>query len=343
MSWQLQWDCGIAEIISTAAILKSCTFRLPSGRLFAPLAWAPWADAEQSGSDLPGHMRRLGGEFICLPFGVGTVPPALTARWMSSASRYPQPVQHGVCADEEWRLVSSSARHIELRIDYPRTGDIESITRVIRAVPAVPALDIQVSVYARRPTELPFALHPIFRLPDRLSSVLLQVPFRRGFTYPGTLPPGISPLITDAEFEKLEAVPLEAGGYFDVSRLPDGRPTEELLQLAGVTGDATITYADENARVRLSWDRELLPSCLLWVSDRSLQEAPWGGRFRGFALEPAAVAFDLPVECARGPNPIRAAGTPTTLALDPLRPTVIAYRLSAEEIFDPHHHAGVAP
>lgn len=333
MNWHLQWDYGSAEIISTAAILKSCTFRLPSGRLFAPLACAPWAGGrEEVDLDLPGHMRQLGGEFVCLPFGVGAPPPGLAARWASADSRYPQPVQHGPCAEREWRLVSSSRTHVEMRIDYPGTDDIKSVTRVIRADPSGPALDMQVSVHARRATALPFALHPIFRMPQRPLAVSVHIPCRRGFTYPGILPPGISPLATDAEFDTLAAVPLAAGGYLDLSHLPHGPPAEEFLQLIGVTGEATIAYADEHAGVRLTWDPKLLPSCLLWLSDRSLQEAPWRGGFRGFAIEPAAAAFDLPVDHTRGPNPIRTAGTPTVLAVGTVRPTVVAYRLAAEEL-----------
>lgn len=332
-NWHLQWDFGIAEIISTAAILKACTFRLPSGRLFAPLACAPWASGrEKVDPDLPGHMRHLGGEFVCLPFGVGAVPPLLARRWAESGASYPQPVQHGACADGEWDLVSSSSSHVQLRIDYPKEGDIDFVTRTIRADPAASALDIQVSICARRSTRLPFAFHPIFRLPDRPLGASIHIPFRHGFTYPGTLPPGISPTATDADFGTLRAVPIIGGGHLDLSRLPHGGPMEEFIQLAGVTGEATVEYRDERTRVRLTWDSKMLPSCLLWVSDRSLQEPPWCGRFRGFAIEPAAAAFDLPVEVARGPNPIQAEGSATVLAVHPGQPTMIGYRLAAEEI-----------
>lgn len=332
-SWHLQWDFGSAEIISTAAILKACVFRLPSGRLFAPLACALWASGrEDVHPDLPGHMRHLGGEFVCLPFGVGTLPPSLGRRWADSGGTYPQPVQHGACADGEWDLVSSSSSHVELRIDYPKEDDIHFVTRTVRADAAASALDIQISVYARRSTRLPFAFHPIFRLPHRPLGASIHIPFRRGFTYPGTLPPGISPTATDVDFESLAAVPLKAGGYFDLSRLPHEEPMEEFIQLAGVTGEATVEYAYERARVRLTWDPKMLPSCLLWVSDRSLQEPPWCGRFQGFAIEPAATAFDLPVDVARGPNPVQAEGTATVLPVHPGQPTVIGYRMAAEEI-----------
>jgi len=332
-SWHLHWALGSAEIISTAAILKACTFRLPSGRLFAPFACAPWAGGRESvAPDLPGHMRHLGGEFVCLPFGVGSVPPSLAARWGGSDGTFPQPVQHGACADGEWDLVSSSPTHVELRIDYPKGDDIHSVTRTIRADPAAAALDIQISVHARRSTALPFAFHPVFRLPHRPSGVSIQIPFRRGLTYPGTLAPGISPAAADAAFESLAAVPLKSGGDFDLSRLPHGKPMEEFIQLMGVTGEATVEYADERARVRLTWDPKMLPSCLLWVSDRSLQEPPWCGRFQGFAIEPAAAVFDLPVGIARRSNPVRAEGAATVLPMHPGEPTVIGYRLAAEEI-----------
>jgi len=162
--------------------------------------------------------------------------------------------------------------------------------------------------------------------------VSIHIPFRRGLTYPGTLPPGISSTATDADFESLAAVPLKGGEYLDLSRLPHGKPMEEFIQLMGVTGEAIVEYADEAARMRLTWDPKMLPSCLLWVSDRSLQEPPWCGRFQGFAIEPAATAFDLPVDIARRPNPVRAEGAATVLPMHPGEPTVIRYRLAAEEI-----------
>ena len=260
------------------------------------------------------------------------MPPALARRWGGSEGTYPQPVQHGACADEEWDLVSSSPTHVELRLEYPKGGDIDSVTRTVRADPVASALDIQIAIFVRRSTGLPFAFHPIFRLPQRPLGVSLHIPFRRGLTYPGTLPPGISPTAIDASFESLTAVPLKGGGHFDLSRLPHGEPMEEFIQLMGVNGEASVEYAEERARVRLTWDPKMLPSCLLWVSDRSLQEPPWGGRFRGFAVEPAAAVFDLPVDVARRANPVRAEGAATVLPLHPGEPTVIRYRLAAEEI-----------
>jgi hypothetical protein len=221
---------------------------------------------------------------------------------------------------------------VKLRIDYPQGDDVAFVTRAVRADPSASALDIQISVYARRATKLPFAFHPIFRLPNRPFGVSVHIPFRHGFTYPGTLPPGTSPTAIDTDFEALTAVPRNGGGCFDLSRLPHREPLEEFLQLTGVTGEATVTYADERARIRLTWDPKRLPSCLLWVSDQALQEPPWGGRFQGFAVEPAVTAFDLPVEVARGPNPIQAAGTNTVIAVHPGQPTVMGYRLAAEEI-----------
>ena len=260
------------------------------------------------------------------------MPSSLARRWAVSGDTYPQSVQHGACADEEWDLVSSSPTHVELRIDYPKEDDLAFVTRTVCADPSASALDIRVSVYARRSTRLPFAFHPIFRLPNRPFGVSVHIPFRHGFTYPGTLPPGTSPTAVDTGFETLTAVPRKGGGRFDLSQLPHREPMEEFVQLTGVTGEATVMYADERARIRLTWDPKMLPSCLLWVSDQALQEPPWCGRFQGFAVEPAAAAFDLPVEVARGPNPVQAEGTATVIAVHPGQPTTIEYRLAAEEI-----------
>jgi len=45
-----------------------------------------------------------------------------------------------------------------------------------------------------------------------------------------------------------------------------------------------IDYFDEHAYAQLSGDTTMLPSCLLWPSDRALAEPPWNQRFRGLGF-----------------------------------------------------------
>jgi hypothetical protein len=330
--WKLDWEFGHAEVIGTAGILRDCTFRLPSGRLFSPLARAPWAGRNDLDESLPGHMRHLGGEFLCLPFGMGEAPQDLSPRWDAERAAHKNVLlQHGPSADQEWALIDFTSSQIELRIDYPDDHDIRYITRRIRVDPKRPALAIQAVVYARRPTRLPLGLHPILRLPERPNTARVDIDFQNGLTYPATLPPGTSPCAVDAYFTRLGEVPTRAGGHADFSQLPLNSPAEELFQLCGVAGEATLHYLDEQAKIRLNWDPSQLPSCLIWISDRALQEAPWGGCFRGIGIEPVAAAFDLSIEVAVGANPIAASGIATALSFEPSTPVVIDYRIAGED------------
>ena len=66
---RLQWSHGEATVLTTAAMLAECSFALPSGD-FSPFARAPWI-GNISDPEISGHLRELGGDFVCLPFGVG--------------------------------------------------------------------------------------------------------------------------------------------------------------------------------------------------------------------------------------------------------------------------------
>ena len=60
---------------------------------------------------------------------------------------------------------TSTPDRITLTCDYPETHPIRRLTRIITADPAAPALDITLTVEARRPCRLPIGLHPTLRLP----------------------------------------------------------------------------------------------------------------------------------------------------------------------------------
>jgi hypothetical protein len=82
--------------------------------------------------------------------------------------------------------------------------------------------------------------------------------------------------------------------------------------LCRVDSPITVRYPAEDVRFRLTWDTKILPSCLLWPTDRSITEPPWNGRFRGLGLEPIA-----------------AMAVATCVEVIPDRPLVIRYRIEA--------------
>jgi len=314
-----------------AAMLWDCEFRLKSGRRFTPLARAPWADQIGVDASLPAHMRLLGGEFVCLPFGIGGMPADLSPEWRSDAWGNVNRTPHGHSADGTWGLVSSDPSQVELQLQYPQDEDVESVTRRVKVVPDAPALDFELIVKARRCTRQPIGLHPILRLPEWPSQLAIEASFDFGVTYPALVPPGASRVAAGRRFACLSSIDGIRSGSVDYSRLPKQTPTEEMLMLCKVHGPLTVRYMDENACLRLTWDTNVLPSCLLWPSDRALADPPWNQSFRGLGIEPIAAVFDAAREVALERNPINASGVATAVELDPNRPLTIRYRIAADD------------
>jgi hypothetical protein len=309
-------------------MLWDCEFQLPSGRHLQPFARAPWAD-DPGLESLPAHMRHLGGEFVCVPFGIGGRPPELAPAWESASWDRINPEPHGRSANEVWALTEASASEVCLRLDYPAHDDVAHLIRRVTAVPDEPALDFELTIHARRRTRQPVGLHPILRLPDFPAQLHIQAEYKFGLTYPAFVPPGASRVAAGQRFARLEALSGIKGGTVDYSTLPKDSPTEEMLMLCGVTQPITVRYPAERAWLRLTWDTAVLPSCLIWPSDRALTDPPWSGRFRGIGLEPIAAVFDAAREVAVEGNPINAAGIATAVEITPQRPLIIRYRIEA--------------
>jgi hypothetical protein len=274
-----------------------------------------------------GHMRRLGGEFVCVPFGVGGTPQGLLPGWDAAAWAHVNPVQHGPSADADWKCVSHDSSQIQLRLSYPIAHDVDYLTRSIRVVPDAAALEFELTIHARRPTRQPVGLHPILRLPEPPGTLRIDAKFDFGHTYPGVVPPGVSQVAPGRRFTRLDAIPALDGGIVDYSTLPKSIPTEDMIQLCNVRGPLEVLYGAERVRLRLSWDTHILPSCLIWPSDRAIAEPPWNRAFRGLGIEPIAAMFDASREASIQANPLSDRGVATFVALEPDKPLTIRYRV----------------
>ena len=328
--WQLDWRFGSASVLASAAMLWECEFKLPSGRRFKPFARAPWAGSPALDPGLPAHLRQLGGEFVCVPFGIGGQPEQLAAEWRSASWSQINPKPHGYSADATWTCQSMDSHHLLLHLAYPEGDDVDYLTRRMQIDPEHAAIDLELRVHVRRPTWLPIGLHPILRLPSWPEQLMLDARYAFGMTYPASLPPGISRVSRGRQFEALNAVPTP-DGVIDYSTLPKQEPTEELMMLCQVRGPVTARYLHERCFFRLTWDTDVLPSCLLWPSDRSLTDPPWERRFRGVGIEPIAAAFDASCEVSIEDNPLNRAGVSTAVSITPDRPLSIRYRMEAGE------------
>lgn len=273
----IAWDRGSAAIWALGATLHHLTLTLADGRAITPLAEAPWHDDVGTTGDatIPAHLRWLGGEWPCVPFGrTGS-----------------DPVVHGFGTDNVWRLTRSEPDAAEWAIDYPENHPIERLTRTVKGISGQPAVACTLSVLPRRDCVLPVGLHPIVALPQAGEDLRVEGGFSHGETFPVVFEKGVSRLVPRARFDGPDALPLAGGGTASLSALCRER-TEEAFQLFGVTGGLRLVYPGQRYALRLEWDAADFPTCLFWLSAGGRQQKPWNGRFRGLGVEPLDARFE---------------------------------------------------
>jgi hypothetical protein len=323
--FRLQWSHGEAEVLSTAAMLADCRFDLPSGP-FRPYARAPWMGTVTDKAII-GHLRELGGDFACVPFGAGPAEPMGPPEWASLMTDPPLLPIHGPAGDAEWQLVSQSRSSVTLGLDYPADSIVRRLERTIAGRDGQAVLASSLTIHPRRSGSISVGLHPILRLPDRPGRLELQARFAFGLVHPRQVATGQA-----QEFSSLTAVP-QPEGMIDLSHVPIGKPNVS-VQLCGMQGPLRALYLDEGAGIELDWDRAILPSLQIWYTDRGIEGAPWNGAYRGIGVEPIASAFDLNTALSTRDNPISRRGIRTAVELTEGAPltiehTVAAYSVSA--------------
>ena len=307
---QLNWSHGSARVLTTAAMLTDCEF-LVNGKGFAPFARAPWLDNPKD-DGVTGHLRVLGGDFVCLPFGIGRAVAGAPPDWQAILTGPTAGPIHGPAAELDWTVSAACGSAITLTLDYPQASPVRRVERKIAVRDNAPALDFSLVIHARRRSAISVGLHPILRLPDTPGRLHLAAAFAFGLTHP---------VYGAASFASLEEIGL--------SHVPLVPRRDLNAQLCGMQGPLRATYLDEGARVELDWDRSLLPSLQIWHTDGGIGGAPWHHAYRGIGVEPIASAFDLDTAVSCGPNPINARGVATSLQIDPENPVTIAHSIRA--------------
>lgn len=315
----LKWRHGEALVLSTAAVLADCRFDI-DGRWFRPFARAPWMGTITD-KTIIGHLRELGGDFVCVPMGSGGAAPSAPAEWAALMNRPADWPVHGPAADAEWTVLAADTAAVTLSLDYPETSPVLRLERTVAVRPHAPALDSTLTIFARRAANISVGLHPIFRLPEEPGRLRLEAAFAFGLVHPRQTAGA-------QEFSSLSAV-AQRSGALDLAHVPLRAQKNLNVQLCGVLGPVKASWLDERAGIILDWDRTLLPSLQIWHTDRGIQGAPWHGQYRGLGLEPIAAAFDLNDAISIAPNPINRRGVATAIAIDPVAPTLIRHSVTA--------------
>ncbi|CDX32753.1 conserved hypothetical protein [Mesorhizobium plurifarium] len=329
----LGWAHGALTVQRLGAMLAPVTFVLADGRQVSPMHIAPWANEPES-ETLPGILRKLRGEWPCVPFGYSVSADGWPATW-ARVMGLPGPDEevHGHSSNHDWTWRDSPRGSLSLALAYPETSPVERVERTITPDPSAPAVDIEFRIFVRRACRLPIGLHPVFRLPFETGAATLELGgFDEGRTYPHDVEPGAELFARNKSFFELTAVPARAGNTIDASRLPLAAATEELLQIEDVDGMAALVNHEDGYRVQLSWEKEHFPSLLLWYSNRGRKAAPWNGRHVAIGIEPICSPFGLGPATALADNPIAQSGIATALDFSPEKPFVTRYRIEASAL-----------
>jgi len=329
----LGWAHGALTVQRLGAMLAPVTFLLADGRQVSPMHVAPWANEPEANAQ-PGILRKLRGEWPCVPFGY-SVPvegwPEAWARVMGPPATGEE--VHGHSSNQDWTWRESESGSLSLALAYPQGSPVERVERTITPDPSAPAVDIEFRIVVRRACRLPIGLHPVFRLPAATGAATLELgAFGEGRTYPHDVEPGAELFARDKSFTDLTSVPARAGGTADASQLPLSADTEELLQIEGLGGTAALANHAEGYRVKLSWQKEHFPSLLLWYSNRGRKASPWNGRHVAIGIEPICSPFGLGPATALADNPIARSGTATAREFSPDEPFVTRYRIEASAL-----------
>ena len=325
----LVWQHGVVSIEGLGGMLGPTLFVLPDGRQVAPFQIAPWAD-EPGGEELPGILKRLRGEWPCVPFGADADRPPADGWPGSRAATTVDLFPHGFSSNNVWRFEAEADGSIVLSIDYPEGHPIRGLRRTVTPDPGGAALDFTLEIDVRADCALPLGLHPSFRLPAKVGAMRIEVGSNvTGMTFP--VPVDASSIFSQgALLEPWHDVPLVGGGQLDVRQVPLAQATEELVQLLDMPGHAALWNSAEGYRVRLSWNKEHYPSALLWFSNRGRTMAPWNGRHLALGLEPICAAFDLGQQVSSAENPISRRGIATARAFRAGEHFVTSYRIEVE-------------
>ena len=182
---------------------------------------------------------------------------------------------HGPSSNLEWQLKEQSKDQLVFVLDYPESHDIKRLKRIIKPDTENTAIHFELQIETRKDTRMPIGIHPVFRLSKEAYKCRLQPSkFQFGITFPGLLEPETSNLEANALFTSLASIPAADHTQHDLSRFPLKENCENLVQLCGINGSFELVNEEENYSVKLEWNKDQYPSCLLWLSNRGRSYYP---------------------------------------------------------------------
>jgi hypothetical protein len=329
-SWSFHSNTVHAHLTQLGGHLGPVTFRL-GRRIVAPFSVAPWAE-EKIASDTIDLLRVLRGDFFCAPFGGNGTP------W--KGERHPV---HGETANAKWQLTAFEGTGERLTLHATletsiRRGRVDKFLSLIEGHAAV----YQRHVLSGMRGPMDVGHHAMVKFPDEPGSGIVSTSrFVRAQVFPGAFEEpanrGYQSLRPGATFARLDRVPMLSGEHADLTRYPARRGYEDLVML---TADPKLRLAWNAVtfpKQRYVWfalrDPRVLRHTILWISNGGRHYAPWSGRHVDvIGIEDVTAYFHYGLAESAKPNSLSRRGIPTTLQLNPKRPTSVSYIMGVAEI-----------
>ncbi len=131
----MRWDRGEACMQSLGGMLAPVHyFQLADWRSVSPLHVAPWHLEDMT--DQPGILRRLRGDWPCIPFG-SPPPEPLPAPWsakLTSTIATEELHPHGYGANHHWDLDTPAEIRLSVTVRYPDDHPIEALHREVEGI-----------------------------------------------------------------------------------------------------------------------------------------------------------------------------------------------------------------
>ncbi len=320
---QLRGAFGQLDLQPEGGMIGPAVFDVPGVGRVEPLTCPNWRNRAGAEELLP-LIRNLSGDFVCAPYGAPQASGDLPSDWLKGADANIEEDRwfHGYPANSQWEINADNegddaATRATMTCRPAAPHPFGEVSRTVSLLPDGPGYAVELSIIARHDVTFPLSLHPCFLLPHEPGSLRLEIPQAgEGWTYPLPVVPDHAPIVPDQRFDSLRAVPRIEGGFNDLTLLPPSEQCEILLQVPAPAGLVRLIYEQAGYAVRFTYDAQLLPSVVIWISNRGREEFPFDGQFRTLGIEAVAGAFDLgPAVSASAMNPIAREGVATCITL----------------------------
>jgi hypothetical protein len=323
--WVLRGKDVELAVTKLGAHMAPVTFYRRDRGGIRPYYVSPWQDEGQKIAEPV--LVPLRGDFFCMPFGANSAP--------YRGQKYDL---HGEPAGRKWALSGTetvdgvSTMSLRMKTRLPE-GEVRREFHTVDGQNVIYTREV-LSGYSAR---VPLGHHATLAMPEKEGSVLVAT---SGIRYGSTNPtPTGDPAkgeyqssAPDRRFKSLSRVPLLSHDprTGDFSAFPTRRGYTDLAAVfhrpgVGKPAWTTATFTTEGYLWFALKDPDLLPTTLLWVSNRGRHFAPWDSRNCCLGLEDVCGFFAEGIAPSLRANFLSRDGIATCVRLSPKQPTEIRY------------------